>query len=31
LIEQHGAGVVRLGGLPQRGNGPQKRDRRTDS
>ncbi|MCS6319002.1 MAG: hypothetical protein H8K05_14760, partial [Nitrospira sp.] len=31
LIKQHGAGVVRLGGLPQRGNGQKKRDQRTDS
>lgn len=31
LIEQHGAGVVRLGGLPQQGNGQKKQDRRTDS
>ena len=31
LIEQHGAGVVRLGGLPQGGNNPKKRGRRTEN
>lgn len=31
LIEQHGAGVVRLGGLPQRGSGSKKHERRTES
>jgi DNA polymerase-4 len=31
LIQQHGTGVVRLGGLPQGGDSPKKRGRRTEN